>query len=289
MSIVHFSTRRSFLWQVAAGTAGLWLPAKRIFASGACALDRELTEGPYYLDRGIQRRNITEGKAGVPLHLRLTVIDARTCEPLENAALEIWHCDAGGVYSGYTKMGGGPPGMMPRERRLDEPPPGPPPGGPPPEFDQSGRIPFGRHHPTDDTAFCRGVQLSDKRGAIEFETIYPGWYVGRDIHIHLKVHVNGSIEKDKYAGGHVSHTGQLFFPDELSDEISNLKPYGERKNIARTRIDEDMVVADAHGSPVMLSFEQMKRDSLEAGMIGTAVVRVDPSASQEEHRRWSAG
>jgi hypothetical protein len=114
--------------------------------------------------------------------------------------------------------------------------------------------------------------------------------VGRDIHIHLKVHVGGSIEKDKYAGGHVSHTGQLFFPDELSDEISNLKPYVMRKKIARTKLDEDMVVADAHGSPVMLSFEQMKRDSLEAGLIGTVVVRVDPSASHpEEQRGWPPG
>jgi hypothetical protein len=63
-----------------------------------------------------------------------------------------------------------------------------------------------------------------------------------------------------------------------------------RKKIARTRLDEDMVVADAHGSPVMLTFEQVKQDTLEAGMIGTAVVRVDPSATRQEgHRGWSAG
>jgi hypothetical protein len=111
------------------------------------------------------------------------------------------------------------------------------------------------------------------------------WYVGRDTHIHLKVHVGGEIENRKYARGHVSHTGQLFFPDELSDEISNLKPYVDRKNVARTRLDEDMVVADAHGSPVMLSFEQIKRDSLEGGLIGTAFVRVDPTANLHEDRR----
>jgi protocatechuate 3,4-dioxygenase beta subunit len=120
---------------------------------------------------------------------------------------------------------------------------------------------------------------------IEFETIYPGWYVGRDTHIHLKVHVGGSIESGKYAGGHVSHTGQLFFPDELSDEISNIKPYAARKNVSRTKLDEDMVVADAHGAPVMLSFERIKRNSLEAGLIGTSFVRVDPTANPREERR----
>jgi len=275
MSIVRFTTRRSFLWRTATRTAALLRPAQRILASGACTLDRELTEGPYYLDRGIERRNITEGKAGLSLHLRLTVIDGLTCKPLENAALEIWHCDASGVYSGYTKMGAGFPGRMPGGRRPD----GTPPGGPPPDLDPSGRVPFGGHHPTDDTTFCRGVQLSDISGSIEFETIYPGCYVGRDTHIHLKVQVGGEIENRKYARGHVSHTGQLFFPDELSDEISNLKPYVDRKNVARTRLDEDMVVADTHGSPVMLSFEQIKRDSLEGGLIGTAFVRVDPTAN----------
>ena len=55
---------------------------------------------------------------------------------------------------------------------------------------------------TDATRFLRGVQVTDKKGLVEFATLYPGWYSGRAIHIHMKVHL----------GGHVSHTGQLFFP-----------------------------------------------------------------------------
>lgn len=71
-------------------------------ASGlvTCVLAPEQTEGPYYLDEAAVRRNVTEGKAGVPLALRLTVVDASTCKPVKNAAVEIWHCDAAGVYSG---------------------------------------------------------------------------------------------------------------------------------------------------------------------------------------------
>ena len=76
-------------------------------ASGAvtCVLAPEQTEGPYYLDDHKVRRNITEGKAGVPLTLRLTVVDASSCKPIKGASVDIWHCDAGGVYSGTSVQG----------------------------------------------------------------------------------------------------------------------------------------------------------------------------------------
>jgi hypothetical protein len=63
-------------------------------------LTPELTEGPYYVADEKIRHNITEGKAGTPLLLNLTVVNASTCKPVKNAAIDIWHCDALGVYSG---------------------------------------------------------------------------------------------------------------------------------------------------------------------------------------------
>jgi len=68
---------------------------------GRCSLTPELTEGPYYIASEPFRRNITEGKAGVPLKLVLRVEDADTCEPIRNGTVEIWHADADGNYSGY--------------------------------------------------------------------------------------------------------------------------------------------------------------------------------------------
>ena len=70
-------------------------------ASGlvSCVLSPEMTEGPYYVEGDKVRRNITEGKPGVPLTLRLDVVDVSTCKPIRGAAVDIWHCDAGGVYS----------------------------------------------------------------------------------------------------------------------------------------------------------------------------------------------
>lgn len=73
-------------------------------ASGlvSCVLTPEMTEGPYYLEGDKVRRNVTEGKPGVPLALRLKVLDVSTCKPIKGAAVDIWHCDAGGVYSGTS-------------------------------------------------------------------------------------------------------------------------------------------------------------------------------------------
>src|SRR4051812_11065853 len=72
-------------------------------SSGQCVLMSSVTEGPYYLDGALVRKDITEGKSGVPLTLRITVQDTTdSCDPVAGAAVEIWHCDAWGYYSGYT-------------------------------------------------------------------------------------------------------------------------------------------------------------------------------------------
>jgi protocatechuate 3,4-dioxygenase beta subunit len=68
-------------------------------AASTCLLTPEVTEGPYWVENALTRRNITEGKAGVPLVLRFTVLNAKTCTPIRNADVEIWHCDALGNYS----------------------------------------------------------------------------------------------------------------------------------------------------------------------------------------------
>jgi protocatechuate 3,4-dioxygenase beta subunit len=146
-------------------------------ASGlvSCVLAPEQTAGPFYLDDHKLRRNIREGRPGVPLTLRLTVVDVSTCRPIRGAAVDIWHCDARGVYSGTTQE-------------------------------------------TDDERFLRGIQRSDRNGLARFETIYPGWYQGRTVHVHVTVHV----------GGNVVHTGQLYFPDRLTDAVFERAPYSRR-------------------------------------------------------------
>src|SRR6266540_3045762 len=106
-------TRRASLTRLLGGVLALagWKAASSgaaggpaaVVASGevTCVLTPELTEGPYYIDGEKLRRNITEGKPGAPLTLRLAVVNASTCRPIKGAAVDIWHADASGVYSGF--------------------------------------------------------------------------------------------------------------------------------------------------------------------------------------------
>jgi protocatechuate 3,4-dioxygenase beta subunit len=71
----------------------------------SCRLTPEVTEGPFYVDLDKVRRDITEGRPGVPLKLKIPVIDVRKCKPIHSAAVDIWHCDAGGLYSDESSNG----------------------------------------------------------------------------------------------------------------------------------------------------------------------------------------
>jgi protocatechuate 3,4-dioxygenase beta subunit len=130
-----------------------------------------MTEGPYYLDDQVIRRDVTEGKAGLPLRLELTVADATTCATVPGLMVEIWHADAEGDYSGFGAGGSS-------------------------------------------TTFLRGGQNADAGGKVVFQTIYPGWYRGRAVHIHVKVHDGDTV-----------HTTQLFFDQGLTEQVFTKSPY----------------------------------------------------------------
>ena len=262
---------------------------KAMPATPGCTLMAEQETGPYYLGDRLLRQNVTEGKPGLPLRLRIALVDARQCNPLPGAALDLWQCDALGVYSGFTANG--PNGRGGRGRRGMGPPPGPPPDGagdgfgpgmpppPPPGADDWGRMGPPPARSTDASRFLRGVQLTDPQGMAEFTTIYPGWYVGRAIHIHLKVRVGGRAADGTYAGGHVSHTGQLFFPEEVTDEVAKLQPYARRIEIERTPQSEDGVFNRQHGAASMVRLARLSPRSNADGFVATVTLAVDPEAT----------
>jgi protocatechuate 3,4-dioxygenase beta subunit len=254
-SMLHLS-RRGFL----IGGAVALASAKGMPSTPSCTLTAEQEIGPYYIDDEKLRQDITEGKPGVPVKLRVALVDAARCSPLENASLDIWHCDALGVYSGFTANSpdGGPDGGM-------RGPGGPPPGGP----GGPGRMGPPPARQTDATRFLRGVQLTDRQGIAEFATLYPGWYHGRAIHIHLKVHL----------GGHVSHTGQLFFPEEVTEQVAKLAPYAKRLDVHRTLQSEDHIFETQHGSASMVSLTRLEKGSDAGGFLATVTLAVDPEAT----------
>ncbi len=146
-------------------------------ALGACLLSPEQTEGPYPTVSQIERRDIRESLSGHPLRLGLQVVD-EACEPVPGAVVEIWHCDTDGDYSSY----------------LD--------GG---TDDDAG----------EGTTFLRGSQTANDEGIVEFVTNYPGWYRGRAVHIHTKVHLDDTTVL----------TSQIYFDDDLNSEIFRSAPY----------------------------------------------------------------
>ncbi len=127
----------------------------------SCVVTPQQTEGPYFVDERLRRSDIrsepSDGslKDGLPLVLEIRVysinsVDRATCKPLAGAVVDIWHCDAQGIYSDV----------------MDS------------SFNTVGK------------KFLRGYQVTDKEGSVRFITIYPGWYPGRTPHIHFKIRTN---------------------------------------------------------------------------------------------------
>jgi len=273
-------TRRGFLASsiAIATTMELQRAARALgFASNAevCKLMAEQEVGPYYVADELLRSDIVEGKAGVPLSLKIAVLDVRTCKPLQNVAIDIWHCDAEGIYSGFVSQsmmgpGGPPPGFDAQHPDRQGPPPGPPPGGP---VGRGGPPP--QNHPTDKLTFLRGIQMTDADGAVRFRTVFPGFYMGRTNHIHFKVRLGGHVGDKTYAAGHISHTGQVFFPEEFAAKLMEHEPYSRHK-IHRTTQSEDDVFGDQHGE---LSIARLKPLGDAAGYEAELVAAVDPTAT----------
>ncbi|MFF4256261.1 intradiol ring-cleavage dioxygenase [Streptomyces sp. NPDC001663] len=238
-------------------------------AEDACyTLTSELVEGPYYIDADKIRQDVTEDQDGIPLHLRLKVIDAETCRPLRNAAVDIWHCNASGIYSGYEAMGSGGGGPAPTGPPPSGTPTGPPPGG-------GG----GHQEPTDDERYLRGTWRTDRHGQVTFRTVFPGWYQGRCVHIHVKVHVDGTWTDAGYEGGHACHTGQLFFDEKSVLKSAEVEPYASNTT-TRTTLDEDTIYPD-NGHEGGLLYLKYDRRHIARGIHGHLTLGVAPDETHD--------
>jgi protocatechuate 3,4-dioxygenase beta subunit len=177
----------------------------------ACVVAPELTEGPYYVDVELERADIrtntSDGAAvdGAPLTLEWIVsqADGSACMPMEGVIVDVWHCDALGVYSGVQGNSGN---------------------------------------------FLRGFQRTDANGAATFQTIYPGWYQGRAVHIHFK------IRTDPEADAGFEFTSQLFFDDGLSRSVFSTGVYAQKG--AQDIPNESDGIFNQSGGATLLSVTQ---------------------------------
>ena len=177
----HILSRREVLALLgAAGAATLLSACQPITSSGepaggsavattasgdgaiGCVVRPALTEGPLFVDEDLNRTDIRldpstgQVSAGVQLDLtfRVSQVDGAACRPLAGIQVDIWHCDANGVYSDTNQLG----------------------------FQTVGQ------------KFLRGYQVTDESGVAQFTTIYPGWYEGRAVHIHFKMRTSDGYD-----------------------------------------------------------------------------------------------
>ena len=188
-------------------------------AAPDCVAQPEQTEGPYFVEERLQRSDIRTDPAtgarreGAPLELRFAlsrVLPDGTCAVLEGARFDVWHCDAHGVYSDV------------RDR----------------SFDTTGQ------------KFLRGYQVSDANGLVAFTTIYPGWYSGRAVHVHVKIRVPAD-------GGRTDEfTSQLYFAESLTDRVHARAPYSAKKG-QRLLNERDMIFREG-GTKLVLPVQEQE-------------------------------
>lgn len=191
------------------------------------------TEGPYWVEENLNRSDIrtdpSDGtiRPGVLLNLKVNVVNesGSTCVPLAGAKVDIWHCDAGGIYSDETAN------------------------------NSKGK------------KFLRGYQVTDDNGAVNFVTVYPGWYSGRTVHIHFRIRTySGTTQVGEFVA-------QIFFDDTLTDAIFKNAPYNSRPN-RDTRNSNDMVLTGTRNGAIV--YADVTQTS--TGYAATATIGVNISA-----------
>lgn len=208
-------TRRRFLWMglafAAAGTAA-WLKRNPILRwillrnhnealqmtaappldGAVCVLTSRQVEGPFFI-AAPHRRDVKEDRTGKEMSFEMRVVRMPGCAPVAGAIVEIWHCDAEGIYSGYPEE---IPHDLWRSMLL------------------AGKEE--KHvQPVNKSRFLRGAQLTDADGRVTFDTIFPGWYEPRTPHIHFKI-----VADDREL-----LVSQFYFAPAFSDRVYREPPY----------------------------------------------------------------
>jgi protocatechuate 3,4-dioxygenase beta subunit len=230
------------------------IPVTQVSSTASAVLDcvvrPEMTIGPYFVDEQLNRPDIrinsadNSVKGGVPLTLNVVVasVGGNSCTPLEGAQVDIWHCDAQGQYSGVSDQGS----------------------------DTGGQD------------FLRGYQLTNTGGGVQFQTIFPGWYSGRAVHIHFTIRTKGAD------GADYQFTSQFFFDDTLTDQVHALEPYasnGQRD----TRNSNDNIYSDG-GDQLLLNLQGDTTDGYTGSMsIGLDLTDTETGASDMNSRGGPGG
>lgn len=216
-------------------------PESIIFASnGSCALSYQATVGNQYVAGEYIRHHVTEGQSGVPLTILFEILDWNTCEPVEDVFVEVWSCNATGVYGGVST---------------------------------------GNDTSDMDNTMLRGVQQTDSEGVVTFDTIFPGHYSVRANHIHLMVHTKAaaSAKNGTLLDLSASYVGQVFFDQDLVHEVEALPAYAANKQILTLNENDGLVKKELEaGSNPFMDYVRLGHD-IEGGLLAWYTFGVDMS------------
>lgn len=183
-------------------------PDDSIFDNGGnCEvnLTGSTTKGPCYFQDSTGE-DISEGYKGLPMLLCLRLIDSN-CDPLANHTVEVWHCDANGVYSGDTSESADSDNFAPGFCTGDD----------------EGAL---------RSSWYRGQLVTDANGRVNFKSCFPGWYPGRTIHIHFAV-------SDANRSSRI--VSQFGFADAIATEVYTTHPMYSHRGDQDTPLDRDGV------------------------------------------------
>jgi uncharacterized protein (TIGR03437 family) len=244
-------TRRATLARLAgAGAAAFFVPAWNETVEAATtvtcvAATPTVTEGPYWVDEKLFRSDIRTDPAtgiartGTPLTLTIALqnLSGGSCVPLAGAYVDIWHCDAQGIYSDESSYNPG--------------------GG-------TGTV------VTTGQKFLRGYQITDANGQVTFTTIYPGWYMGRTIHIHFRVRT--------YSGSSVlgNFVSQIFFDETVNTSVLAQSAYS--RTTSRDTINSNDMVYQGANKERMLATVSGDNTSGYAATITVGLTIAAPAA-----------
>ncbi|OJJ74474.1 hypothetical protein ASPBRDRAFT_204603 [Aspergillus brasiliensis CBS 101740] len=237
-------------------------PYYRTIQNGTCVLTPDVTSGPYWwANSQTLRQDISEDQPGVPLLLDIGVLDMATCQPLEGVLVDVWHCNATGKYSSFTGL----PNDISKTEMLQG-------------LDLTWFEPGQSDIHTDNETWLRGLWPTDSNGMAEMKTIFPGFYFGRAIHIHVQVHTDWVLrDNGTLASGKTVSTGQIFFDEELEQQITALEPYSSVTGFQRVvnGLDDTFHNENTDGYNAVVSVIPMDGVDVRNGMIGYITIGVD--------------
>ncbi|MFZ5895605.1 MAG: hypothetical protein ACOY0T_31400, partial [Myxococcota bacterium] len=203
----------------------------------------------------IRGRYNQDAAAGVEmqLHLRILNSTSTSCNgsPVADADIYIWHTDGQGYYSGFGKRG------TSTEQK--------------PDVTYSGTP--NQNHLENTDRFCRGVQTTNADGIVSFRSIFPGWYNGRDVHIHFVAFKKGSMSAGRVnytksnSGNLWLFTTQFYFDPAFTDMVhTKYDPYKARTTGTLANTYKEAIKADESGNSGLRAKASMNGDIVVAQM-----------------------